>query len=318
LIRTMVIDRQLQVELNVPLEQLSHDSVLWYWVDFNHPTSEEADLLHEHFHFHPLAIEDCTHYMQRPKLDHYEDADFFVLHAIHKDTFESLEIDLFLGANFLVSFHFDPIVEIDEAWAQIANESTFRKRGHGYAAYLLMDKLVDQYFPCVHLIEGELDKLEDRGISSSISINQLMNQVFDIRSKLLQLRRTILPMRDLLDRMLSSDKITAISNQKVYFSDIYDHLIRLSEMVESSREITADMRDSYISMNAHRMNAIMKTLTVITTIFMPLTFIAGVYGMNFKNMPELNWHWGYFVILTFMGILGFGMFFLFKRKGWFE
>jgi magnesium transporter len=132
------------------------------------------------------------------------------------------------------------------------------------------------------------------------------------------LRHTIIPMRDLLYRMLNSHRLETIQGKKEYFADIYDHLLKLSEMIDANREMTADIRDSYISYNSHQTNRVMKVLTVITTIFMPLTFIAGIYGMNFEHMPELNWDYGYFFILSIMLLIGVGMYVWFKRKGWFR
>jgi magnesium transporter len=122
----------------------------------------------------------------------------------------------------------------------------------------------------------------------------------------------------LLYRMINSDKIPGVKEQNIYYTDIYDHLLKLTEMIESNREMTADLRDSYNSLRSNRMNSIMKTLTVITTIFMPLTFIAGVYGMNFVNMPELHWAGGYYLIIGVMVTLGLGMYLWFRRKGWFD
>lgn len=125
-------------------------------------------------------------------------------------------------------------------------------------------------------------------------------------------------MRDLLYRTINSERIEGVKNHLFYFTDVCDHLLKLSELIESDREITADIRDSYASFNSNRMNSIMKTLTVITTIFMPLTFVAGIYGMNFDNMPELHWQWGYFIVLGLLFSLGFGMYLWFRRKGWFD
>ncbi|GAB7387092.1 hypothetical protein BSNK01_09280 [Bacillaceae bacterium] len=135
---------------------------------------------------------------------------------------------------------------------------------------------------------------------------------------MLKLRREIDSSRDLLFHILNSERLNGFAEYREYFTDIHDHLLKLSEMIESSREITSDMRDSYLSINSDRMNTIMMTLTVITTIFIPLTFIAGIYGMNFEYMPELKWRYGYFMVLGIMAILGTGMFFWFKRRGWFD
>ncbi|BBP87881.1 hypothetical protein BsIDN1_14990 [Bacillus safensis] len=137
-----------------------------------------------------------------------------------------------------------------------------------------------------------------------------MNEVFGIRSDLLKLRRTIIPMRDLLYRIVNTNMMKSDPNRHAYFNDIYDHLLKLTEIVESNRDMTADLRDSYQTLNSNRMNAIMMTLTIVSTIFIPLTFIVGVYGMNFDNMPELHWKYGYFGVLIFMGLLVTGMLFV--------
>ncbi|MBD0383663.1 magnesium/cobalt transporter CorA [Paenibacillus sedimenti] len=316
MIRSLAITKDSEVIKDVQLAQLSDPNIKWYWVDFKEPNEEELLLLETHFHFHPLAVEDCFHLLQRPKLDHYEDVHFFVMHAINQQTLAAEEVDLFLGKNFIVTFHFNPSREIEDAWCRIAEQKKGVDKGHMYATYLVMDKLVDQYFPCVYQIEDQLNEIENN--VESESTQALMEDIFEIRSKLLKLRKTIVPMRDLLYRVLNSERIEGIKGLLHYFTDVYDHLLKLSEMIDSNRDMTADMRDSYISLNANRMNTIMKTLTVITTIFMPLTFIAGIYGMNFDNMPELKWQWGYFIALAVMFGIGFGMFMWFRKKGWFK
>ncbi|MED4603095.1 magnesium/cobalt transporter CorA [Paenibacillus validus] len=316
MIRSLAVTYDLQVMEDVSLNRLADADIRWYWVDFNDPTEEEAKLLESHFHFHPLAVEDCFHLLQRPKLDHYEDVHFFVMHAIHPQTLAAEEVDLFLGNNFVVTFHLNPAREVEDAWAKISGQNKGVDQGPIYAAYLIMDKLVDQYFPSVYQIEDQLNDIENKVRSESIQA--LMDDIFEIRSKLLKLRRTIVPMRDLLYRVINSERIEGIKEHLFYFKDVHDHLLKLSEMIDSNRDVTADMRDSYISLNSNRMNTIMKTLTVITTIFMPLTFIAGIYGMNFENMPELKWQWGYFIVLALMFAIGFGMFTWFRKKGWFN
>lgn len=145
-----------------------------------------------------------------------------------------------------------------------------------------------------------------------------MDEVFDIRSELSKLRRTVMPMRDLLYRIINSERMTQVSDQKIYFQDIYDHLLKLAELIEANRDFTSDIRDSYISINSDRMNQVMMTLTVITTIFMPLTFIAGVYGMNFEHMPELEGKYSYYIVLGVMFILAMVMTIFFQRRGWFR
>jgi magnesium transporter len=316
MIRVMAVDVDNQIIPQATLSDLNGPDISWYWVDFDIPSQDEALLLDTHFHFHPLAIEDCYHLLQRPKLDHYDKVNFLVVHAVNAVTLAAEEVDIFWGENFIVTFHLSPSWEIEEAWSRIEQQEALRQKGHAYVPYLVMDNLVDEYFPSVYQIEDQLNEIEMKGKTASTHL--LMNEIFEIRTKLLKLRRTIVPMRDLFYRIVSSDKIDGMKEQLIYFTDIYDHLLKLSEIIETTRDMTADMRDSYVSLNSNRMNTIMKTLTVITTIFMPLTFIAGIYGMNFAYMPELTWHWGYFVILAVMFGIGFAMFLWFRRKGWFE
>lgn len=319
MIRTLGITHEHEIEEDIPLEQLDNPKYAWVWTDFNEPTPEESALLESFFHFHPLAIEDCLHVLQRPKMDYYEDMEFLVVHALDADTLDTTELDLFIGHRSLVTYHHKDLQEVKGAWTKVKQRAHNRKiwaRGPMAAAYLVIDELVDLYFPCVFAIEDELDELESKG--GRESVEDLMNQVFDLRSRLLKLRRTIVPMRDLMYRMVNSEHIQGEKEPRAYFTDIYDHLLKLTDMLEADREMTADLRDSYISLNSNRMNSIMKTLTVITTIFMPLTLIVGIYGMNFINMPELNTKYGYFVVLGLMLALSIGMILWFQKRGWFK
>ncbi|WP_025693138.1 magnesium/cobalt transporter CorA [Paenibacillus zanthoxyli] len=319
MIRTLAVTHQGEVLMDKPLFEINLEDYKWIWVDLSEPTSDETMLLDTYFHFHPLAIEDCIHVLQRPKLDYYEDVQFFVLHALNETTLSAEEVDLFVGKSLFVSYHLHEQVELEEAWERVVKELHNRKGWSGgpmLAAYTVMDKLVDNYFPSLYMIEDELAELDSRG--GRESVEELLSQVFDVRGRLLKLRRTIVPMRDLMYRILNSQHIQSNAEERMYFGDIYDHLLKLTDMIETDREMTSDLRDSYISLNSNRMNLIMKTLTVITTIFMPLTLIAGIYGMNFKVMPELNYAYGYPLVLLIMLLLGASMVLWFQRRGWFK
>jgi magnesium transporter len=315
MIRTCVITKDFEVIYDVALPFVNSADVSWYWVDFHEPTEDEAKLLADFFHFHPLAIEDCLEYVQRPKLDFYDRYLFIVLHAIEGNSLEAEEVDLFVGQNFIVSFHKQSIHAVNEVWTRIQQEEDFQQ-GPFHVMYRIIDKLVDDYFPPIYHIEDVLNELEEN--TNDETIEEIIEKVFDIRSDLSKLRRTIVPMRDLLYRIIHSDRLQRMRERQLYFHDIYDHLLKLSEMIEMNREITSDIRDSYLSLNSNRMNTIMMTLTVITTIFMPLTFIVGIYGMNFDYMPELHWKYGYFAVLGVMAFIALSMFFWFKRNGWFR
>ncbi|MFX3634699.1 MAG: magnesium/cobalt transporter CorA [Candidatus Pristimantibacillus sp.] len=316
MIRIMGMTKQREWKHDLTVDQLASLELDWYWADFSEPTEEEIKLLDSFFHFHPLAIEDCLHLLQRPKMDHYEDTHFLVLHSIDPQKLTVNEVNLFIGQRFLVSFHYQPLNELDTAWTRIPNASKLGEDGYLLATYMVIDQLVDRYFPAVQELEEQLLDMEIGGDIRPSHRQGAMDDIFRIRSRLLRLRKTIMPMRELLYRIINTERINGLRNYIAFYHDIYDHLLKLSEMTDSCREMTTDLRDSFSSYNSNRMNSIMKTLTIFTTIFMPLTFIAGLYGMNFDNMPELNWHWGYFGVLGFMLLISVSMFLWFRRKGW--
>ena len=316
MLQTMGITKDQQLIKGFPLEDIKVSQFEWYWVDFNCPTIEEEVLLSTFFHFHPLAIEDCLMRLQRPKLDFYDDYHFFVIHKLNEETLEAEEVNIFVSDKFIVTFHKNEAPEIDKVQKLIEEQPKNWERGTVFLTYQTIDKIVDGYFPLVYKIEDHLNALED-ALTYQSNVNA-MQDVFEFRSDLLHLRRTILPMRDLLYRVLSSYRFSLKKSERAYFGDIHDHLVKLTEMVESNRELTADMRDSYMAMSSSRMNGIMMTLTIVSTIFIPLTFIAGVYGMNFDNMPELHGKYSYFIVLGIMIFIGVFMLSFFKYKGWFK
>lgn len=316
MIHTLAITKDMQLKKNIPISDLNESNIQWYWIDFDSSDENESSLLDTHFHFHHLAIEDCLHFLQRPKLDFYDNYNFFVLHALDNKDFTPYEVDLFLGGNFIVSYHKIHLEEIDEVWTKVNAAENCWRDGSMYVFYQILDKLVDHYFPAVYKLEDQINVIDDN--IKGASLRKLLDKTFEVRSDLLRLRRVVTQMRDLSYRILSSEHLKYIKEKHMYFSDVYDHLLRLTEMIESSLALTSEFRDSYLSVNSHKMNKIMMLLTVVTTIFIPLTFIVGVYGMNFKYMPELEFKYGYFVALGVMLFIGIFMFMWFKRKGWFD
>jgi magnesium transporter len=246
-------------------------------------------------------------------MDFYEGYQFLVIHALREKVFKTVELDMFVGEKWIVSFHKEDLLELEKVWEEIAGNKML-KQSPFFLLHRIIDRIVDEFFPPVYKIESELGSIEEN--TENDAINELMDQLFDLRTDMSRLRRTILPMRDLLYRMISSERLNYLKDQHLYFNDVYDHLLKLTEMLESYRDFSSDIRDSYLSVNSNNMNSTMMTLTVITTIFMPLTFIVGVYGMNFEYMPELNWHYGYFLILGTMGGIALMMFLFFVKKGW--
>ncbi|MFP3918070.1 magnesium/cobalt transporter CorA [Lysinibacillus telephonicus] len=305
---------------NVTIDNAILSNYKWFWVDFSEPTDEELKHLSNTFHFHPLAIEDCVQEFQRPKLDYYNNYTFYVTHIVREERNEIIkeELDFFVGESCIVTFHKVPSIEVTKVWTRFLSQESIENWDPYYIFYEILDKIVDNYFPLVYRIEDELEKMVEN--NQSHSMNFLMNELFETRNMLLNLLHTINPMRDLLYRMLNSHhlNLNRISERREYFSDIYDHLLKLSEMVMTNREVTADIRDSYLSLSSQQTNNVMKLLTIITSIFAPLTFIAGIYGMNFENIPELSWKYGYFLSLGLMALIGVTMLLWFKKKGWFK
>jgi len=314
MIHTLGLTEEGELLSNFPLDEVQSRTFNWYWVDLDQPDDEESALLTEFFKFHPLAVEDCLNRLQRPKMDHYKDFTFFVLHSIDDTELCSKELDVFLGKNFVVTFHRQHLREIKNARKRIMKNPERIEDDPKLILYQLMDQVVDEYFPILYRIEEHLNDIEENLSSSTVHLS--MDYVFDVRSDLLRLRRTIFPMRDLLYRILNSERMNLTDHEMAYFSDVYDHLLRLSEIVEANRELTSDIRDSQLSINSNQMNRIMMTLTIISSIFIPLTFIVGVYGMNFNHMPELEWKYGYFIIMVIMLGIGLAMLLWFHHKGW--
>lgn len=316
MIRTIAITKENRIHIDIPIQELVNQDYRWYWIDFSEPTKEEIVTLRKPLQFHPLAIEDCLHNLQRAKLDYYEDHTFFVFYSLNQQNFEKNEVNLFLSDDYVVTFHQQPSSEINEIWKRLRHAPDPSKVNPANVLYQILDKIVDNYFPLVYEIEDILNDLDEN--SSKQSMESLLDRLYDTRHDLLALRHTINPMRDLVYRMINSQRVAGKITNIEYFSDIHDHLLKLTEMVEANRELTTDIRDSYLSLNSHETNRVMKVLTVITTIFMPLTFIAGIYGMNFANMPELSWKYGYFSTILLMLMIGVGMFLWFWKKGWFK
>lgn len=315
MIQTLAITKGKEVIYDLSLKELKSMDIQWYWVDFHDPTSEEEMELSRFFHFHPLAIEDCLEFVQRPKMDFYDNYLFVVIHSINQKRLEPDEVDIFVSENFIVTFHKEAIRDINNLWHRVKKEESL-KNNPLQIMYLIIDYLVDDYFPPVYKLEDLINHVEDN--TSDLTISELMEQVFDIRSELNKLRRTIIPMRDLLYRIISSSRFNSIKERHIYFHDVYDHLLKLVEMIDANREISADIRDSYLSISSDRMNRVMMTLTVMSSIFLPLTFIAGLYGMNFEYMPELAWKYSYFIVLGIMFVISVSMIWFFYKMGWFR
>lgn len=299
------------------LEVLTEADYEWCWVDFSHPTKEEVEYLETYFHFHPLAIEDCLQWRQRSKVDFYGDYSFFVLHAVNREGLFPEEVNLFIGESFIVTYHDKEEMEelrvVEETLEEEGSPSW--SEGHLYVAYLIMDTIVDGYFPAAFELEDQLREFDDLNLKGG---EDQIQRLYTLRGELFKLRRMVHGMGDMMYRLLRTNHTRRFSENRWYFEDIYDHLLKIGEIIDANREMTSDIRDSLITLHGERVNSVMTLLTVITTIFIPITFIAGIYGMNFAFMPGTSRPYGFFVILAVMVLIGTFMYKWFKKKGWFD
>ena len=283
--------------------------------------SQVANLekLGECFNLHPLVLEDILNIDQRPKIEDYEDYLYIVLktiqHGGQTDDITVNQISIILGRNYVISFQegdgnlFAPIRE-----RLVAAKGRIRKAGPDYLAYSLIDLVVDHYFVVLETFAENIELLEDAVVGRPTPTT--LQDVHRLKNDMIILRKSLWPLREVIARLEKRESPLIEDPTSVYFNDVYDHTIIAIDAVETYRDILSGMLDIYLSSVSHRLNEVMKVLTIIATIFMPLTFIVGLYGMNFKHMPELEWRLGYFLVLGFMALVAITMLLIFKKKRW--
>jgi magnesium transporter len=285
------------------------------WVDVSEPDAETLKSLAVHYPLHPLAIEDTLHFPQRPKIDSYPDNLFLVWVSPQlgdKQTLQLSEIDIFLGVDYLITSHRNHVMSIDEVGADACGVVA---RGASWTLHSILDRSVDEMFPVVDMVGEELDRIEDELLTTVR--DELLQELYRVKRVMLNLHKVIGPERDVLRAMARHEEFI---NQEayLYFQDVGVHVARISDAIDTYRDVASSVMDIYLSAISNRLNVVMKQLTVVATIFMPLTLISGIYGMNLtKTMwpsPEMWWSFpavmGSFVIITI------AMLVLFKRRGW--
>jgi magnesium transporter len=291
-------------------------SVTWINIDGLHDI-DLLDRLGECYGLHHLMLEDILNTDQRPKMDDFGSILYIVLKMLmFRDETGDLEVEqvsLILGDNFVISFQeragdvFDPVRERIRK-----NKGRIRKMGADYLAYTLLDIIVDNYFTVLDQLGEDIESLEEE-LGDSPDPKEL-HMMHSLRRSVIFIRRSILPLRDIISRLEKGESPLIGESIRIYMKDILDHLMHVNDTIDTSRDMLSSMHDIYLTSMSNRMNEVMKVLTIIATIFIPLSFIAGVYGMNFEVMPELNWRWGYFMCLSLMFIVGMVLVIYFKRK----
>jgi magnesium transporter len=289
------------------------------WIDVDGVHDVEALVgLGEPLGLHPLVLEDLAHTAQRPKLEEYDGHLFIVLRMLHSFEGEQVteQVGLVLGKGFLISFQEDKPGDVFDAVREriLQGKGRIRSLGADYLAYALIDLIVDHYFVAVEQVGEQIERLEDSVLSNPKPAVQA--EINALRREVIYLRKSIWPLREVVAAMLRDDSGLIEDRTKVYLRDVYDHTIQVVDLIETFRDVLSGLVDLYLSNLSHRLNEIMKLLTLVGAIFIPLTFIVGVYGMNFEYMPELEMRYGYFTVWAVMILLAGGALAVFRRKGW--
>jgi magnesium transporter len=294
------------------------------WVDFeSEPPGVCEPILHETFGFHPLAVDDALEEAHVPKVDDWGQYVYLVLHAVVLDTQDdgqvsTLELDVFLGKNYLVTHRTQPIAAVDRTWTACQRDERHLQKGAGHLLYRLSDELVADYMPVVEGIDEAIDQIEDQVFDNPTP--SMLEQIFTLKRGLLRLRRIIAPQREVLNKLARGDYAVIDAEGRVFFRDVYDHLVRLYDISEGLRDLVGGALDTYLSVVSNRMNEVMKTLTVITTLFMPLSFVVGFFGMNFFQpvVPMNAWTNRLAFILTVVGmaLTPAAMYIWMRRRKW--
>lgn len=288
------------------------------WVNVDGPVSAETlSRFGEIFHLHPLALEDVVNAGQRAKVEDYGDNQFFVARmAVAGSRVATEQLSMFLGKDFVLTFQERAGGDcLDNVRARIRKGvGNIRKQGPDHLAYAVIDGVVDGYFPLIEALEGRLEALEEKILEENE--RQTIRQIREVKRELLMLRHTLRPFRDAVNFMWRDASPLVGQEARVYLRDCADHLMRMLDQIETDRELCADAMNEYLTTASNRMNEVMKVLTMITSLFIPPALIAGIYGMNFKNMPELDWPLGYPLAMGLMLLLVGGLIGFLHWKGW--
>ena len=260
-------------------------------------------------------MEDARHRRQRPKVEVYEKYFFLVMHSVRLDEAELLdqEIHAFVGPSYLITLRYPPAFDLDPVLRRWERQQELTKEGGGFLLYALMDEIVDGYFDVVERFEDDSDDIEQQVFADNVPAD-VQERIFQLKKQVLQFRRLVMPLREVLDLIQEEPRVT--STLAAYYRDVADHVIRTLEFIDNVRELLTSALEAHLSQASTRLNVVMKQLTAWASIILVPTLIAGIYGMNFRHMPELNWLLGYPFALGLMAASATALFVVFKRRGW--
>lgn len=290
----------------------------FFWLDLEAPTPDEAELLSSYFQFHRLEIEDALEEVHHPKLEEDKDHLFVILHAAPSledgEADASTELDIFIGAGWLVTHHASAMPAIQQTLKSCPHHEIYFGRSPGYLAYTIIDHLMEGYDPLLDALEGEIGALEDEVFRDPTPA--VLQQLFAIKRSVMELRRIVVYQRDVLSRLSRITNNQIGPELAIYYRDVWDHLSRVLDQAEQLRDELVGVMDAYLSQVSNRLNEIMKFLTAISTLFIPLNFITGFFGMNFEFMPLLHSEWGFGLMVAVMLLVAWGSREYFRRRGW--
>jgi magnesium transporter len=326
MIRVMWLDRQGRVRTETGEEGLKEflASAQLVWLDIaSEPAAVSEPILRDHFKFHHLAIDDALRESHVPKVDDWGSYIYLVLHAVlfeeqGNEPICTLEFDAFLGANYLVTHHNQDLISVQHVWERCQEDDRHMKNGSARLLYTVADALVGEYAPVMETIEDLLEKSEDSVFESPSQ--STLEEIFRIKRITLHLRRIMTPQQETLNKLARNDYAVVPEGDRVYFRDLYDHMIRLRDLAEAAREQAGNLMETHLSMVNKRMNEVVTILTIITTLFMPISFLVGFFGMNFFQPEEPMHGWtseiAFWIVLGLVVFLSGGMFLWVRKRGW--
>lgn len=324
MIHSLYVDEKGAISTDLPVEEFAlilqgRQGLLW--VDMEKPRQREGvDILSGIFKFHPLAVEDCFHPLQYPRIDAYNGYIFVVVHGLGRNgdgdgaKLGTRELDFFVGPNYVVTFHADPLPAIDHVRESSIKDSRKLRRGSDWLAHDVLDALVDGYLPVINELSDRLEDLESKALENPQ--HTTLAQIMEAKREVLAIHRVAIPLRETINRFSREDLDNIRLDTRIYFRDIYDHMVRITETSEVLREVAEGALTIYAMAQNNKINDITRVLTTIATVALPAILVASIYGMNFKHMPELEWKYGYAYSLGVIAALSLGLWGFFRFKKW--
>lgn len=317
MINTYFLDNKQEIITGVEPGIPEENSLLW--TDMENPDASEIELLYSRFNFHPLAVEDCIKTMQRAKFDDYTDYCFIVMHSIEDSKLSRKikvrELSIFVGLNYIVTFHHEPVLAVSQISERILKNPQLMSKGVDYILYLIVDAVIDEYFPVLDHLDDMFSISENRLLRSKIEDN--LGELFDLKRAVIGMRKILSPHREMINALIRYEGVFIKEEHRVFYLDIYDHIMRMFDFLETYRDLISGSQELYLAVASNKMNEIVKTLTIIATIILPLTLISSIYGMNFRYMPELEWRYGYLWAISLMLATTGGLVYYFRKQKWF-